>query len=481
MSLVPTIGLEVHCQLATQTKMFCSCPLVQDAAPNTAVCPVCMGHPGALPVVNHAAIGLGVRAGLALGCTIHAKSIFARKHYFYPDLSKGYQISQFDRPLCTGGRIHLELDGSRQSYGIHRIHLEEDAGKMRHGADASRLDWNRGGTPLIEIVGDPDLHSSAQAGAWLRMLHRVVVCAGVTSGDMEKGHFRCDANVSLGPKGGALGTRVELKNINSFRFVERALDAEIARQRVLLERGESVIQATRTWNGQETILLRTKEEAADYRYFPDPDLPALVVEEDEIEAERETLLGAPLDLHLLDADATALQDFLDRYGLQAQDGAALLAAPALRVCFEAAVAAGGAAGAMANWVRGPVSAQLNAADQDLSDTALDPAHLVALEALVEQGEINRGSARKVLSEVMRSGTEPAQLMKDLGLSQIGDTDEISAEVDRVIAANPDEIRRYRAGEKKLFGFLLGQVMRGFSGRANPQQVRAVLESRLDGV
>jgi len=479
-SLVPTIGLEVHCQLATKTKMFCGCPVVLDAAPNASVCPVCLGHPGALPVVNERAVSLGVRAGLALGCTVHEESIFARKHYFYPDLPKGYQISQFDRPLCTEGSIHVEIDGDRQRFGIHRIHLEEDAGKMRHTDAGSRVDWNRGGTPLIEIVGEPDLHSPEQAGAWLRMLHRVVVQAGVTSGDMQKGHFRCDANVSVARQGAPLGTRVELKNINSFRFVERALHTEIARQKTIIEGGGRVIQATRTWVGEQTVLLRSKEEAADYRYFPDPDLPVLKVRPEERTAQAAQLEAAPLDLHLLDSDGAQLAGFLDRYGLREADGVALLCAPELQACFEQAVSLGGAPVPMANWVRGPVSAVLNATDSALSQSQLSPAHLVSLESLIDAGQINRGTARTLLQQVMQTGSDPAKLVEEQGLAQVGDSDEIGAQVDAVLAAHPDEVARFKSGETKLKGYLLGQVMRAFQGRANPGEVMAQLEARLSG-
>jgi len=476
--LVPTIGLEVHCQLATQSKMFCACPVVLDAPPNSAVCPVCLGHPGALPVVNDAAIALGIRAGLALGCTIHSASIFSRKHYFYPDLPKGYQISQFDRPMCTEGRIHVQMDGTRRSWGIHRIHLEEDAGKMRHTETGSTVDWNRGGTPLIEIVGDPDIHSPEEAGAWLRMLHRVVVSAGVTSGDMEKGHFRCDANISLAPEGAPLGTRVELKNINSFRFVERALHTEIARQRALLQGGGRVVQATRTWVGEKTVLLRNKEEAADYRYFPDPDLPVLCISESELTQARALLAGVPLDVHLLETDAAELQELVQVHGLREEDGEALLAAPELLGCFRSAVAAGAAPGAMANWLRGPVAAQLNTTGSALSQTALQPSHLVALEGLVQSGQINRGTARAVLQEVMQTGADPAQIVAAQGLGQVGDTDALGAHLDAVLQAHPEEARRLLAGDTKLIGFFLGSVMRAFKGRADPKAVRALLEARL---
>jgi aspartyl-tRNA(Asn)/glutamyl-tRNA(Gln) amidotransferase subunit B len=479
-SLVPTIGLEVHCQLATQTKMFCACPVLLDAPPNSAVCPVCLGHPGALPVVNDAAVRLGIRAGLALGSTIHHDSVFARKHYFYPDLPKGYQISQFDRPLCTGGQLHVLLAGERSRFEVHRIHLEEDAGKMRHTDDGSRVDWNRGGTPLVEIVGEPDLHSPEQAGAWFRMLHRVMVRAGVTIGDMDKGHFRCDANVSLAEPGAALGTRVELKNINSFRFVERALHTEITRQRAVLEGGGRIVQATRTWVGDQTVLLRSKEEAADYRYFPDPDLPVLQLTEVEIDQEAAALPGSPLDLYLLDQDAAQLDVLSSQHGLRPTEAQALLARPELHRCFQAAVTAGGAPEAMLNWLMGPVSAQLKSRSESLGQSRLQPAQLVALEGLVVEGSINRGTARTVLQEVMLSGEDPAAVVAAQGLSQVADSAVLGAQVTAVLAAHPEEAARLQAGERKLLGFFVGQVMRASGGRADPQAVRTLVEAKLLG-
>ena len=480
MSLVPTIGLEVHCQLATDSKMFCACPVVHDAPPNSAVCSICLGHPGALPLLNAHAVTLGIRAGLALGCTIDSASVFARKHYFYPDLPKGYQITQFDRPLCSAGTLHVQMDGQRHRFGIHRIHLEEDAGKMRHTDEGSLVDWNRGGTPLIEIVGEPDLHSPQQAGAWLRMLHRVVVAAGVTSGDMEKGHFRCDANVSVAPEGGPLGTRVELKNINSFRFVERALHTEIERQKKIISQGGSVTQATRTWVGEQTVMLRSKEEAADYRYFPDPDLPVLVVQPSEIDAAAQALAGVPLDVALLDEDEARLRALVEVHGLREEDGVALLAHPALLACFEQAVGAGGGPQAMVNWLRGPVSAILNASGQVLGDTCLVPTHLVSLEALVQEGSINRGTARGVLEKLMQEGGSAQEIIDAQGLTQVDDAQTLRVAVDDALERHPEAAARLVAGEAKLMGFFLGEVMRSFQGRADPQAVRRELETRLRG-
>ena len=478
-ALVPTIGLEVHCQLKTTTKMFCACPTTHGAPPNTAVCPVCLGHPGALPVVNDEAVRLAVRAGTALDCTVHDGSVFARKHYFYPDLPKGYQISQFDQPICTGGAIHCVVDGKLQRFALERIHMEEDAGKLSHDGDRSRVDWNRGGTPLIEIVGRPDIPSAEAAQAWMRTLHGVMTEAGVTAGDLEKGHFRCDANVSLGPPDGPLGTRVEIKNINSFRFLSKAISDEISRQRAVLSAGGQVEQSTRSWTGDGTVALRSKEDAADYRYFPDPDLGPVAVHQADRDAARDALPGVPLDLYLQAQARTAQEDFQARHGLDGEDAAALLAAPPLRDVFEAAVAAGGQPKPVANWVRGPWARWCNT--NPGREAEVQPEQIVELEQLIVEGALTRDAARVVFEHLCEVASEVQALIAEHGLGRVDDSSLILARVEEILAAHPDEVRRLRGGEQRLMGFFIGQVMRAFGGRADAGQVRSALQASLEAL
>ena len=475
--LVPTIGLEVHCQLKTQTKMFCACPITHAAPPNTAVCPVCLGHPGALPVVNDQAVRLAVCAGTALGCSIQDGSLFARKHYFYPDLPKGYQISQFDQPICQGGALHCELDGARVRFELERIHMEEDAGKLTHDGERSLVDWNRGGTPLIEIVGRPDIPSSAAAESWMRMLHRVLTAAGVTHGDLEKGHFRCDADVSHAPEGGPLGTRVELKNINSFRFLSKAIDSEIERQREVIASGGRVVQSTRSWTGSGTEALRSKEDAADYRYFPDPDLGPVPIMADDLAFAEGVLEGVPLDLFLLDSDRAEVDRFKAAYGLPDGDVDALLSAPEQRRFFEEAVTAGGVAKPMANWVRGPWARWIN--DHAGEAPRVRPDQVVDLERRIEDGQLTRDVARAAFEVLCDSGADLSTLIEERGWAKMDDGGAILDAVQALIADHSAEAERYRAGEKKLLGFFIGQVMRRFEGRADASDVRSALVKALD--
>ena len=476
---IPTIGLEVHCQLNTQSKMFCGCPVAVGAQPNTAVCDVCLGHPGALPVVNSAAIRLAVRAGLAVGCSVHNNSVFARKHYFYPDSPKGYQISQYDRPICTDGAIHISTAAGVKRCEIERIHMEEDAGKLMHDGNRSLVDWNRCGTPLIEIVGRPDLHSAEEAEAFLRMLHRVMVEAGVTKGDMEKGHFRADANVSVSPTPDSLGTRVELKNINSFRFVARAIRHEIQRQIGVIESGGKVVQSTRSWTGQQSQLLRTKEQAADYRYFPDPDLGPVCVEPGDHQDASDALKGQPLDVWLMQNDAERRIRFQEAYELSDDDVGALLGDGVQQSLFEATVAAGGEPSETVKWVRGPIARWLN--ENGSESLRLTPEALASVIQMVSLGTITREVGRDLVEELCGRIGDPAMLVEERGLGIVKDDHALCAAIKRLLNDHPDEVVRYRNGQTQLLGFFIGGILRQFSGRMDPTVVRQALLEALEDV
>jgi len=420
---------------------------------------------------------LAVCAGQALGCRIQNDSIFARKHYFYPDLPKGYQISQFDQPICLGGALHCEIEGQQHRFELERIHMEEDAGKLTHDGDRSFVDWNRGGTPLIEIVGRPDIPSAAAAEAWMRMLHRVMTVAGVTTGDLEKGHFRCDANVSLGPKGGALGTRVELKNINSFRFLSRAIDSEIERQREVLQSGGTIKQATRSWTGHGTVPLRSKEDAADYRYFPDPDLGPVPVTASDFQFAEAHLEGIPLDLFLLDTDRSRERAFKTKYDLSDADVVALLAAPKQRDFFERTVVAGGAPKPMANWVRGVWTRWMN--DHEGRPPDIRPDQVADLERRIQASELTRDVARMAFEVLCEQKVELDSLIEERGWAKLQNTDEIAEAIGVLLVEHGSEVERYRAGENRLLGFFIGQVMRKFQGRADASDIRSALIKALN--
>ena len=474
--LIPTIGLEVHCQLNTRTKMFCACSTAYGSEANSSVCTVCLGHPGALPVVNDQAVRLAVRAGLALGCTIDESSVFARKHYFYPDLPKGYQISQYDRPICRGGSIHVEIDGLRTAYALERIHMEEDAGKLVHDGTRSLVDWNRGGTPLIEIVGKPDIHSAEAAAGWFKMMHRVMVAAGVTVGDLQKGHFRCDANVSLAPKNGPLGTRVEIKNINSFRFLAKAIQHEIQRQTQRLQSGNRVVQATRTWTGAETVALRSKEDAADYRYFPEPDLGPVVVLPADVSDAQAHLESTPLDVWLLDRETAALDTLQNQYELARIDAAALLSSPVLLALFRDAVEAGAAALEVVHWVRGPVAGWLNQSEgRPMNLTA---AHLYELQQLVAKEVITTSVARSLISEICSDGGNVSEIIEARGLARVNDAEGVAQVARDLVEQHPDAAEKYRTGDHRVLGFFMGQAMRAFGGKVDGQEMRTALLSVL---
>ncbi|HEX7024829.1 MAG TPA: Asp-tRNA(Asn)/Glu-tRNA(Gln) amidotransferase subunit GatB [Gemmatimonadales bacterium] len=465
------IGLEVHVQLATRSKMFCACSTAFGAPPNTQVCPVCLGLPGALPVPNAMAVRLGVRAALALGCAVHPRSEFARKNYFYPDLPKGYQITQFDRPLATGGRLALETaDRGTAEVGIARLHLEEDAGKLLHDRIPGKtaVDLNRAGVPLAEIVTAPDLRSPAEARAWLTALRQLLIYAGVSDCSMEQGSLRVDANVSLRAVGDpAFGTRTEIKNLNSFANVERALRAETDRQQALLEAGRPVEHASLLFDAAAGAVrqMRSKEESHDYRYFPDPDLPPLVVssvERREIEAELPEL-PAPKRLRLSSA-----------YGLSAYEADVLAAERPVADFFEAVVAEGADPKSAAGWVMG-----LGLAGYHELGAFPDPSWLAQLITLVAEGALSLQAARRVSAEPGDGGEPPRSIAMRLGLLQVRDDDALGRWADEVIAAHPGEVARYRKGETRLLGFLVGQIMKRSLGAADPKRVQPLLKQKLE--
>jgi aspartyl-tRNA(Asn)/glutamyl-tRNA(Gln) amidotransferase subunit B len=474
------IGLEVHAQLRTASKLFSPAPVTYGAPPNHAVHPICLALPGVLPVLNARAVELAVRAGLATRCRIHPRSVFARKNYFYPDLPKGYQISQYEEPVATGGWLDVAQDGgSVRRVRLTRIHLEEDAGKSIHdsavaGGDATYVDLNRAGVPLLEIVSEPDLRSPAEAGAYLRALRSVLRYIDVSDADLEHGHFRCDANLSLRRPGETrLGTRTELKNLNSFRFVEAALEAEIRRQAQILDAGGAVEQATLSFDPAtgRTRVLRTKENADDYRYFPDPDLVPLVLAEEWVEGVRGSLP------ELAEAKCARFQE---RYGLSEYEARLLTDGRPLADFFEAAVAAHGDAKTVANWILRDVLRALKERELEIEDAALAPEALAALLGLVDAGRTTATSARGLVAELVEAGGDPEALVRERGLETLSDAGELEAAVDAVLAECAADVERLRAGEAKVFNFLMGRVMKRTKGKADPAALRAILGARLEG-
>jgi len=476
------IGLEVHTQLRTESKLFCGCRVRYGDDPNHHACPVCLALPGALPVLNARAVEFGVRTALAMNCTVHPRSVFARKNYFYPDLPKGYQISQYEEPLATKGWIEIdgEEPGGRsfaKRIGITRIHMEEDAGKSIHdaaanGRNGSQVDLNRAGVPLLEIVSEPDLRSPAEAGAYLRTLRQLLRYVDVSDGDMEKGHFRCDANVSLRKKGAQeLGIRNEIKNLNSFRFVEDAIRTEIERQARVLDDGGRIIQATRLYDSAtgKTRVMRTKENADDYRYFPDPDLVPLALEAAVVERARLTLPELPERRRIR---------FESEHGLSAYDARLLSVSRSLADFFEAVVAARVPAKTAANWILRDVLQALKEREQEIEETKLTPEALAALLRLLEEGRITAKSARELLPELVEHGGDPAELVSVRGLEAVSDSAQIERAADEVIAAHPENAQRFRAGEEKILNFLMGQVMKKTGGKASPAVVRDILARKL---
>ncbi|MBN1319954.1 MAG: Asp-tRNA(Asn)/Glu-tRNA(Gln) amidotransferase subunit GatB [Thermoleophilia bacterium] len=475
------IGLEIHVQLSTQTKMFCGCRVTFGEPPNTHVCPVCLGHPGVLPVCNEKAVEYATRIALALDCSIAERTIFHRKNYFYPDLPKAYQISQYDQPLGLGGHLDVELeDGSHFTVGITRVHMEEDAGKLVHaggasgridGADHSLVDFNRGGTPLVEIVTEPDIHTPEQARAFLIQLRSLVQQLGVSDVNMEEGSLRCDANVSLHRSGEPLGTKTELKNMNSFRFLHRGLEVEIERQIEALESGEIIMQQTVHFDPATGTVstLRSKEEAHDYRYFPEPDLTPIELDAQYVERVRESLPELP---------AARKERLMEQYGLSSKDAVALSANKPLGDYFEELAVATGDARTAANWVLGDLSAYLNASGMEAADCPVKVAHLAELLGLVSDGTLSGKMAKEVFEAMTSTRKDAKTIVAERGLGQISDAGELEAIVARIVAANPGPAEEFRQGREKILGFFVGQVMKETQGQANPQIVNDLLRKHL---
>jgi len=474
------IGLEVHAQLLTASKMFCPCSADYAAAPpNTHVCPVCMALPGVLPVINRAAVEKTVLTGLALNCTIAPEAVFARKNYHYPDLPKGYQISQYERPFCLGGWLEIVTEAGLKRIGITRAHLEEDTGKLTHARDHSRIDLNRAGVPLLEIVTEPDMRSPEEARAYLVKLQTMLRYLGVSTADMEKGAMRCEANVSVRPAGqGTFGTKVEIKNLNSFRSVKLALEYEVARQSARLEAGEAVAQVTMGWDEERgrTFVQRTKETAHDYRYFPEPDLPPLALERAWIEEIARQLPELP--------DARIAR-FVRDFGLDPRDAALLAGDRAVADYFESVVSRNPASQrsrvserTVANWITGELFRLMNASGLGIDAVKIPPAALAELLTMLDAGQITPNSAKRVLDTMFESGRRAPEIVQEMGLSQVSDAEALAAVVADVLARYPAEVAKYRAGGEKVMAWLMGQVMRETQGKGNPAVVKELLEKAL---
>ena len=468
------IGFETHTQLATQSKIFSRAPIAFGAEPNTQACAVDLALPGTLPVMNKAAVELAIRLGLALGSHIAEQSVFARKNYFYPDLPKGYQISQFEIPVVQGGEVSFFLGDEKKTVRLVRAHLEEDAGKSLHEdfIGQSGIDLNRAGTPLLEIVTEPDMRSSAEAVAYAKELHRIVTWIGICDGNMQEGSFRCDANVSVRKPGAPLGTRREIKNLNSFKFMQQAIDYEIRWQIEEIEDGRAIQQATVLFDPDtgETRAMRTKEDAADYRYFPDPDLPPLVIARDWVEQVRAGMPELP----------RAMAERLVRdYGLPEYDATTLTQSPAMAAYFETAAKASGQAKLVSNWIMGEVSRRLNADEGDMAAVPVSAAQLAALIGRIADGTISNNAAKQVFDALWTGeGSEVDAVIEAKGLKQMNDSGALEKIIDEVMAANADNVAQFRAGKEKAFNALVGQVMKASKGKANPQQVNDVLRQKL---
>ncbi|OIP17127.1 MAG: Asp-tRNA(Asn)/Glu-tRNA(Gln) amidotransferase GatCAB subunit B [Comamonadaceae bacterium CG_4_9_14_3_um_filter_60_33] len=468
------IGFETHAQLSTQSKIFSRAPTAFGAEPNTQACAVDLALPGTLPVMNKGAVERAIEFGLAVGSHIAERSVFARKNYFYPDLPKGYQISQFEIPVVQGGAVEFYLGDEKKSVRLVRAHLEEDAGKSLHEdfIGQTGIDLNRAGTPLLEIVTEPDMRSSAEAVAYAKELHKVVTWIGICDGNMQEGSFRCDANVSVRKPGAELGTRREIKNLNSFKNMQQAIDYEIRWQIEEIEDGRAIQQATVLFNPDtgETRAMRTKEDAADYRYFPDPDLPPLVIARDWVERVRSEMTELP---------RVMAQRFVTDYGLSDYDATALTQSREVAAYFEAAVQVCGQPKLVGNWIMGEISRRLNLAEADISACPITPAQLAQLVGRIQDGTISNNAARQVLDALWSEPQDTVDaLIEAKGLKQMNDTGALEKIVDAVLAANPKNVAQYRAGNAKALNALVGQIMKGSQGKANPQQVNALLLQKL---
>lgn len=478
MKYTTVIGLEVHSELKTKSKAFCSCSTEFGGEPNTHVCPVCLGMPGALPVLNKQVVEFAIRAGLAVDCEIKKFNKFDRKNYFYPDLSKNYQISQFDKPICEGGHIDIEVDGQTKRVGITRIHMEEDAGKLIHSgatiktSDSSAVDYNRAGVPLIEIVSEPDMRSAAEARAYMEKLKAILEYTDVSDCKMQEGSLRCDANISVMPEGATeFGTRAEIKNLNSFRALERAIEYEIQRQIQLVEDGGTVVQETRTWDDGKgmTLSMRSKEEAHDYRYFPEPDLVPVEIDDAWIARVKSELPELP---------AARKARLMQEKGLVDYDAENIVSTKAMAEYFDEAAKHTEDSKGIANWLLGDVSAYLNSENIAIEQFPITPANLGEMVNLINKGVLSSKLAKKVFAEMLKTGKTPQALVKELGLEQISDEGAIVKIVEETLAENPQSIIDYKAGKDRALGFLVGQIMKKSRGKANPEMVNNLLKERM---
>ncbi len=474
MNYEAVIGLEVHAQLLTLSKIFCGCSTKFGTNPNSNTCPVCLGLPGVLPVLNRRVVEFAILMGLATNCRINARCLFARKNYFYPDLPKGYQISQYAQPLAEEGNVDIEINGGRKRIGITRIHMEEDAGKLLHDDynPLSYVDLNRAGVPLIEIVSEPDIRSPEEAAAYLKRIHETLVYLNICDGNMEEGSFRCDANISLRPMGAtSFGTRTELKNLNSFRHVQRAIEYEIKRQGYLLENGVAIVQETRLWDDSQgiTVSMRGKEEAHDYRYFPDPDLIVLNVDKAWIGELKALLPELPLEKR---------DRFVRQYQLPPYDAGVLTSSAALADYFEVVVRSCGQPKQASNWIMVELLAFLKEDKKEITACPIRPESLADLIRLIQEGTISGKMGKEIIAEMYSSGRPPQAIIADRGLVQITDEYALEKTIREIIAANPGQVEQYRAGREKIFGFFVGQVMKATAGKANPQIINDLLKRLL---